>query len=294
MYKINSIKELKSYFIDNNINNSNDLGNLGLDYWNNKLKPLINIELFKKPTTKEELKNLINISFPLLLIDISYITNIKTLFGNFDELKDLKSYKYWNNPLNYLGFWNTKKIKDISYCFYNQKFFNQRIFWNTEKVENADSLFYESYYFNQPVTLNLKKCHNISNIFFGCYKLNSKIELNSLDNVEYSYGLFSHCENLNQPIELNLPNCKNISEMFFSCKKLNSKIILNNIVNAKIYEWLFYDCKNLKFKNIKSIIDQLIVKSLNVNELEKKIRYQIPEEHKNQINNKSFFIVNQI
>ena len=60
IYQINTIKELKSYFIDNNIKNSNDLSGLGIDYWNNELKPLIDPELFEKPKNKEELKKLIN------------------------------------------------------------------------------------------------------------------------------------------------------------------------------------------------------------------------------------------
>ena len=57
-YKINTIEELESYFIDNNITNSNDLGKLGLNYWNNKLKPIINPKLFQRPYTKKKIKRI--------------------------------------------------------------------------------------------------------------------------------------------------------------------------------------------------------------------------------------------
>ena len=46
-YEINTIEELNKYFKENNINNSNDLAKLSSDYWNNKLKPIINPLLFK-------------------------------------------------------------------------------------------------------------------------------------------------------------------------------------------------------------------------------------------------------
>ena len=199
---------MKLYFIDNNINNSNDLGNKGLNYWNNELKIKINPSLFKKPSNKEELENLIKTAYPLILINTFNITDFSDLFkfyyylfvdndydnsdlSSFEKVlseeekeNSLKSKEYWENPLNYLGFWNTNKVTNLSSCFYGQLLFNQKLFWNTNNVKN------------------------------------SKL-------------LFSGCEKLNQEIELNLPNCKKISCMFSNCKKLNSRITLNNLNNIE-------------------------------------------------------------
>ena len=80
MYKINNIEKLIHYFNDNNIFTSQDLSNLGVEYWNNKLKPKINPKLFQKPKNKKELKELINNNIPLLLIDTSNITNFSLFF----------------------------------------------------------------------------------------------------------------------------------------------------------------------------------------------------------------------
>ena len=349
MYKINTIEELNQHFIDNNTNNSNDLGNFGLEYWNNKLKPKINPSLFKIPKTTEELKELINNGYPLLLIDTFKITDLNLLFENEDlntlleEDNNLKSSKYWDNPINYLGFWNTSNITDISDCFYNQKYFNQKIFWNTKKVEDSSYLFYQCENLNQPIELSLPKCKNISymfyncnnlnskivlenlinvenaeNLFYGCSSfnqpidldlpncqdiscmfeycsnLNSKIVLNNLDNVVSSCLLFSACQNFNQKTELSLPSCKDISHMFSNCYNLNSKIILDNLGKVENYSWLFGRDKKLEFDKIESIIDQLVTKVKDIKELSEKINYKIPEEYKNRLNNKSFFIVNQI
>ena len=293
MYQINSIEELIQYFASNNIINSNDLANKGLDYWENKLKAIINPLLFKKPQTKEELIQLIEDNYSLLLIDTSNISDLKNLFKN--EYNDnLKTKEYWKNPMNYLGFWNTENVKDISSCFFNQINFNQRIFWNTEKVENAQELFFNCRSLNQEIEFNLSKCKNISDMFCNCEKLNSKISLKNLNNVEYAKSLFCCCENLNQEIELNLDNCKNISDMFYYCKKLNSKIILNNPNNIVEFYSLFSHCSKLEFNNIESTINYLIIKFKNIGELEKTIGYKIPEEYKNKIKNKQFIVVNQI
>ena len=81
-YKINSIKELEKYFIDNNINTSNDLANLGSEYWNKTIKSLINFILFKKAKNKEELKQLIKEKYPLLLIDTICMDYFYSLFKN--------------------------------------------------------------------------------------------------------------------------------------------------------------------------------------------------------------------
>ena len=48
--------------------------------------------------------------------------------------------------------------------------------------------------------------------------------------------------------------------MFESCKKLNSKIILKNLNNVKDVFHLFYNCEKLKFKNIESVVNQLVKK----------------------------------
>ena len=131
-------------------------------------------------------------------------------------------------------------------------------------------------------------------MFWGCNGLNSGVKLNNLNNVENADSLFYGCENFNQPIELNLPKCKNLSFMFAGCKKLNFKIELTNINNAKNSSSLFFNCKNLEFKNIESVINQLIIYFGDIIELEKKIEYQIPEKYKNKIKKKSFYVVNQI
>ena len=246
MYQIKSIEELKTYFINNNIKNSNDLGKLGLDYWNNNLKPLIKPELFEKPKTKEELLKLIDDNFPLLLIDTSDITEFQSLFENdLEDDNNLKIEKYWENSMNFLGFWNISNTINISVCFYNQKYFNQHIFWNTNNVKNASYLF--------------------------CF-----------------------CETFNQPIKLDLPNCQDISWMFFGCENLNIHIKLNNLKNVTKAKELFYNCQKLNFDNIKTVINQLITKVKNIKELEEDISYRIPEEYKNQIQNKQFIIINQI
>ena len=270
MYQINTIDELKSYFINNNITNSEDLGNLGIEYWNNQLKPLINPKLFQISNNKIELEYLINNNFPLLLIDTSNITNFQSLFKNEVNNNNLKSKKYWDNPVNYLGFWNTYNVTDISFCFYNQQYFNQRIYWNTKNIEDSNSLFFGCINLNQSVKLNLEKCKNISYMFQYCTELNSFVELNNLNNVRQTEGLFSCCYKFNQPIELNLVNCTNILRIFFNCEKL-------------------------EFKNIEKFINQLIIGlRKNPNKLEKEIKYKIPEEYKNKITKKLFGIINQI
>ena len=295
MYQINTIKELKEYLKDNNINNSDDLGKLGLDYWNNKLKPIINPKLFKIPNNKKELKKLIeDIDYPLLLIDTSGVTEFKELFNNNNN-NNLKSIEYWNNPINYLGFWNTDNITNIFACFYEQNFFNQRIYWNTSNVKDSSLLFAYCESFNQPVEFDLFNCKKIICMFEECYKLNSQIKLINLDNVKDAEELFSGCKNLNKLIELDLSKCQNISFMFDSCNKLNSKIILNGLDKVENAYGLFYQCNSLNFNNIESIINKLVIKFKDINELEKEIKYQeIPEEYKNKIKNKQFSIVNKI
>ena len=293
MYEINTLEELKQFLIDNNIKSSNNLAKLGIYYWENKLKPLIYPCLFKTPKTKKALEELINNDYPLLLIDTFDVGNFKDLFKNKYN-NNLKSKEYWENPMNYLGFWNTNNVKNISKCFYNQKHFNQKIYWNTKNVENSSLLFYNCYDLNQEIKLFLPDCKNIDGMFFNCEKLNSPIILGNLDNVENAKSLFLNCEKLNQKITLDLPKCKKISHMFYLCKKLNSKIILNNLDNIVEFSSLFSHCKKLEFKNIEFVINQLITKLPNIKKFENNSGYKIPEEYKKQLDQKCFFVVYQI
>ena len=246
VYQINNTEELEEFFNNNGVKSSDDLDDLGPQYWTNTLKPFINPKLFKIPKTIEELKQLIEYEYPLLLIDTISVVNFSSLFKNdINNNKNLKTKEYWDNPLNYLGYWNTNNVVDLSYCFYKQKYFNQKLYWNTTSVKNAEKFFFD-------------------------------------------------CQKLNKEIKLSLPNCKTIKDMFCNCKKLNSKIILKKLNNIVEFYSLFSYCEKLDFKNIKSIINQLVTGIKNINKLEKTIGYTIPEEYKDKINNKSAYVINQI
>ena len=92
----------------------------------------------------------------------------------------------------------------------------------------------------------------------------------------------------------NTSNVTNMSYCFYKQINFNQRLFWNT-QNVENTAYLFYKCKKLKFNNIKSIINKLVIKSSNkVDELEKEIDYKIPEEYKNKITNKSFYITNQI
>ena len=234
MYQINSLKELEKYFKENNINNSDDLANLGAQYWNKTIKPLIHFKLFRKPKNEKHLQKLINNNYPLLLINTNYIKDFNSLFKNdINNNNNLKTKKYWINPLNYLGFWNTSNVKDMSFCFHRQTFFNQRLYWDTKNVKDTSYMFSYCEKYNQPTELDLSSCENIKGMFKSCYELNQEIDLGNLNKVKDASYMFSYCEKLNRPIKLSLPNCENIENIFEYSECLNGIIKLENLDNIK-------------------------------------------------------------
>ena len=262
-YQINNIEELEEFFINNNIKTSDDLGNKGLDYWNNTLKPLINPVLFKKPKNKEELYDLIEEEYPLLLIDT---VNVETFFYLFDNLlHKIKNEKYWENPLNYIGLWNTKNVIDMSYCFSLHKYFNQRLYWDTKNVKDISYMFSGCENYNQPVNFDLSNCENTNYIFYGCICWNKPVILINTSNIKTAMSMFRNCRYLNQKIELSLPNCQDVSYMFYNCENLNSPIILKNTYNIKDISGSFFNCKNLDIKNINKELLLILIKELGKN-----------------------------
>ena len=95
-----------------------------------------------KPTTKQELKVLVNnLSIDLGDIDTSLITDMSRLFEN-------------TNRIDFSGIeaWDVSNVTDMSSMFYKAKKFNQPIGnWNVSNVAWMDYMFYKAEAFNQPL-----------------------------------------------------------------------------------------------------------------------------------------------
>ena len=85
-----------------------------------------------KPTTKQELKVLVNdLSIDLGDIDTSLITNMRRLFEN-------------TNRTDFSGIenWNVSNVTDMSSMFYKVKKFNQPLNnWDLRKVVEKEHMF---------------------------------------------------------------------------------------------------------------------------------------------------------
>ena len=88
-----------------------------------------------KPTTKQELKVLVNdLSIDLGDIDTSLITDMSRLFEN-------------TNRIDFSGIenWDVSNVTDMSQMFYKVKKFNADISrWDVRNVEYMDFIFYKA------------------------------------------------------------------------------------------------------------------------------------------------------
>ena len=231
----------------------------GRSYISDLLKEFQDIVI--KPKNKEELQTLIKRNYPLLLIDVSNITDFEKLF--------FQCNLSWESPLNMITFWNIKNSKTCEGMFENSNF-------------------------NQPIEWNLKSCEDISAMFFNCYKLNKVIKLKNTRNIKDASCLFSDCGSFNKTIELNLENCEYIAFMFSNCYNLNKPVKLKNLQNVKDASFLFDNCYNLEFKNIKTTVINLLKILPNIDKLETEIDYKLPEFFKKNIAKKSLIKINII
>ena len=103
-----------------------------------------------KPTTKEELKNAVNLWCvdresalkkygDISIWDTSLITDMAHLFEDKNE---------FNDPIND---WDVSNVTDMMYMFTHATKFNQPLDkWNTSKVDDMSSMFASAHAFNQP------------------------------------------------------------------------------------------------------------------------------------------------
>ena len=95
-----------------------------------------------KPTTKQELKVLVNdLSIDLGDIDTSLITDMRRLFENTTR-----------TDFSGIENWDVSNVTDMSDMFSFTKKFNQPLNnWDVSSVITMGSMFYEAKKFNQPL-----------------------------------------------------------------------------------------------------------------------------------------------
>lgn len=225
-------------------------------------KPLIKSKISNKnnlkPTTKEELKELVNDeSIYLGDIDTSLITDMSWLFydckrTDFSGINEWDTSKvlnmsgmfahcyYFNEELSF----DTSCVVDMSFMFADSNF-NNKLSFNTSNVKDMKFMFFICD-FNQKLEFDTSNVKDMRGMFAGCLDFNQLLKFNT-SNVEDMSVMFSCCEKFNQKLAFDTSNVKDMSDMFRNCFNFNQKIEFDtkNVENMKN---MFYYCKSFNQK----------------------------------------------
>ena len=231
-----------------------------------------------KPSTKEELKNLVfTDGIKLSCVDTSLITDMSYLFHK-SERKDFEGIEYWDtsnvDDMSFMFFWaiefnhtlnnwNVSKVKNMSGMFQAAIKFNQPLYrWNTSNVKTMSFMFNYAKAFNQNINnWNVSKVEDLSYMFCECEVFNQPLNDWDVSNVKTMEGTFRRAYKFNQPLyKWNTSKVENMHEMFVQCKDFNQPLNSWNVSNVKNMEAMF--CDTLSFnqpldkwdtKNLKKI-----------------------------------------
>ena len=226
-----------------------------------------------KPTTKEELKQLVftNNGIKLGDIDTSLITDMSDLF-NKSERKDFDGIEEWDTSnvenmaymfaymdYNVLGQysmtefnsnlnnWNVSKVKNMIYMFACCTYFNQPLNkWDVSNVENMSGMFFGAKKFNQSLNnWNVSKVKNMSDMFHSCEAFNRPLDKWDVSNVKDMSNMFNVALKFNQNINnWNVSNVEDLSKTFRYCKAFDQPLNDWDVSNVKNMQHIFSDCEN--------------------------------------------------
>ena len=226
-----------------------------------------------KPTTKEELKQLVftNNGIKLSCIDTSLITDMSDLF-NKSERKDFDGIEEWDTSnvenmaymfaymdYNVLGQysmtefnsnlnnWNVSKVKNMIYMFACCTYFNQPLNkWDVSNVENMSGMFLGAKKFNQPLNnWNVSKVKDMSDMFHNCEAFNRPLDKWDVSNVKDMSNMFNVALKFNQNINnWNVSNVEDLSKTFRYCKAFDQPLNDWDVSNVKNMQHIFEDCEN--------------------------------------------------
>ncbi|RDU55496.1 BspA family leucine-rich repeat surface protein [Helicobacter sp. MIT 00-7814] len=171
-----------------------------------------------KPTSKEELQNLVNDeSIYLGDIDTSAITDMSELFKE-SKRKDFSGIETWdvsnvtnmkfmfagttsfNQPLDS---WDVSSVTDMSLMFADAKSFNQPLnSWDISNVTNMKGMFAHATSFNQPLNnWNTSNVAEIRGIFMSATSFNQPLDKWNVSKVMDMALIFKDATNFNQNLE---------------------------------------------------------------------------------------------
>ena len=129
------------------------------------------------------------------------------------ELKELV-----NDESIYLGDIDTSLITDMSGLFYesNRKDFSGINEWDTSNVISMRWMFLACYGFNQELSFNICNVVDMEGMFGGCIRFNQVLSFDT-KNVVNMNAMFTECSSFNQFIDFDTKNVKDMSEMFKDC-----------------------------------------------------------------------------
>ncbi|MEI0551421.1 BspA family leucine-rich repeat surface protein [Brachyspira intermedia] len=231
-----------------------------------------------KPSTKEELKNLVfTDGIKLSDVDTSLITDMSELFQK-SQRKDFEGIEDWDtsnvDDMSFMFFWaiefnhtlnnwNVSNVRNMSGMFQAAIKFNQPLDkWNTSNVKTMSFMFNYAKAFNQNINnWNVSKVEDLSYMFCECEVFNQPLNDWDVSNVKTMEGTFRRAYKFNQPLyKWDTSKVKNMHEMFVQCKAFNQPLNSWNVSNVKNMEAMF--CDTLSFnqpldkwntKNLKKI-----------------------------------------
>ncbi|ULO03934.1 DUF285 domain-containing protein [Campylobacter sp. RM12651] len=133
-----------------------------------------------------------------------------------EELKELV-----NDESIYLGDIDTSLIADMSGLFYDSKRtdFSGINDWDTSNVVNMSCMFLRCYGFNEELSFDTSCVVDMS-FMFACCNFNNKLSFNT-SNVRDMRGMF-FISNFNQELDFNTSNVVNMNAMFAECESLET------------------------------------------------------------------------
>ncbi|MEI0487177.1 BspA family leucine-rich repeat surface protein [Brachyspira intermedia] len=231
-----------------------------------------------KPSTKEELKNLVfTDGIKLSDVDTSLITDMSELFQK-SQRKDFEGIEDWDtsnvDDMSFMFFWaiefnhtlnnwNVSNVRNMSGMFQAAIKFNQPLYkWDTSNVKTMGFMFNYAKAFNQNINnWNVSKVEDLSYMFCECEVFNQPLNDWDVSNVKTMEGTFRRAYKFNQPLyKWDTSKVENMHEMFVQCKAFNQPLNSWNVSNVKNMEAMF--CDTLSFnqpldkwntKNLKKI-----------------------------------------
>ncbi|MEI0604321.1 BspA family leucine-rich repeat surface protein [Brachyspira alvinipulli] len=186
-----------------------------------------------KPSTKEELKNLVfTDGIKLSDVDTSLITDMSELFQK-SQRKDFEGIEDWD----------TSNVKNMSWMFRECFSFNQPLDkWDTSNVINMKGMFSLAKSFNQNINnWNVSKVVDMSYMFNACDSFNQPLNDWDVSNVKTMEAMFHSALSFNQPLDKwNTSKVENMHEMFCRCKQFNQPLNSWDVSNVKTMESMFY------------------------------------------------------